>query len=60
LLDAANIYRPGFERGKAEAFESLLALFTGKSDTDFLPEYLASFYRGIEMVLISYKVKTEC
>jgi hypothetical protein len=49
LLDAANIYRPGFERGKAEAFESLLALFTGKSDTDFLPEYLASFYRGIEM-----------
>lgn len=39
-----------FERGKAEAFEALCQIFTSKSDTDFLPEYLAAFYRGLEMV----------
>jgi hypothetical protein len=49
FFDAVNIYRPGFERGKAEAFEALCQIFATKSDTEFLPEYLAAFYRGLEL-----------
>lgn len=42
-----------FDKGTAEAIVALCQLFLVKDKTDFIPNYLACFYRGLE------EVKTE-
>jgi hypothetical protein len=47
LFDAANIIRPGYDQGKAEAFDLLLQIAHDKHETDFDKSYLALLYRGL-------------
>lgn len=48
LLDAANVERPGYDEGRAEALHTLLQICTHKATTNFDPAYLASTYRAIQ------------
>lgn len=39
-----------FDKGVAEALQTLCSIFISKSKTEFLSVYLAQFYRGLEEV----------
>lgn len=51
LLEAINTFQKGFDFGKTEALETLCLVFTSRPATDFHPNYLAHFYRGVEKAL---------
>lgn len=53
LFDAVNIFRVGYEQGKAEAYDLLLQIAHDKHETDFDKAYLASLYRGLLQGLAS-------
>ena len=54
LFEAINNHQPGCDRGKAHAISALCDIFGSASQhATFDPQYLACFYRGLELALVS-------